>query len=60
MDVLTKLKFKAIEDYDKAVARIEKGHREDLKEIIDIICFIDSYKYLDNSYFIANNLLNGR
>lgn len=59
MGAIVELKWKAIRDFDKIMIRLEKGYREDLKGILNIISFIDSYPYLENNNQIAKNLLHG-
>lgn len=59
MDVINKLKSKAIGDFDYLIARLEKGYKIDYSNLMNIVCIIEIYPSIKNNNYIANTLLHG-
>jgi len=58
VDVLNKLKEKAILEYSYFISRLRKGYRKDYSNILDLISLIELGQNIDNYEFIAQYLLN--
>ena len=58
MGVISKLKRKAIHDFDHLVKRLEKGYKIKYNDLMNIVCLIELYPDIKNSNYIASTLLH--
>lgn len=58
MDVVSKLKKKAINNFDYLIKRLEKGYKIDYNKLLNIICLVDLYPDIKNNNYIASMLLH--
>lgn len=52
------LKDKVITEYNKFISGLEKGYKNDYKNILDMICLIEFASYIDNNESLYEYYIN--